>query len=897
MDDDAAMRVSEAALALITRVDAQGEMEYLSQWNEKWQAYALVGGHRENGESFRDCCLREIEEELALLRNVDFTIAAEPLVPRIEFTAFSKSAKQDSAYRIELFSTQLKQTPNVAAIGANTENRWLQAADIFRGSTSDGRAVAELTLKVLSTSQSLGQNMDAGLQPTVTWMDKARRNLSEAFRRQLDDELRQTFAPDRAVQIIVKQRFRGFSDQPDKKLIIAVETQGELGTHASVVKIGDVKEVSGDHNGWQSCATARGVASRMLIAPKIRHVSATRAAIIYPDVYQYYDDNGRDDEPKELEVIVEQCIRRNYPSAASVERVLTQVFTEAHRCFYRDAEEDVDGKRTRLGVTKSLRMGDSDPVLDRWRLPEFLQLRRGAVWLTCGSRKPESLNRPDYIDPVDYVDWAIEHGQFPRMLIGAAHGDLHGRNVIVGVVRGEAEWPAVFDFDKMANHNLVAWDFAKLEMELKCRLFQQLLATPKKQATIRKLLNIPIRQPLPADLGLKDAELRVQPRIDRMEIMFAIEKRLQSWTNQISSADQAARRGESFSPDVSANTSLGRAMRIIFRIRREAAIYLGFQRQGRESQWSDEYRFALATYGIVAAKWHSANDHMAWSLLSAGVAAANMTQLPWPPDPKIPPPNNSPTYLHLLPYSAKCWAEEDWAAPLPSLAAGIVKFPYAVPLKQQLALLQAESRVDADIEQSRRDIESIANLACVFRDHETLCRLGRFYKDRGDKQFNNKITCEEMILQSSPSFQYYLSSFKFYHRAYQVSGDYYPAVNAATLALLVGQRDTQLKLAQHTLDLCRIASLDGPDRAWVLATEGEASLLLGKTQNAVDFYRSALDAILPREIGVVQSIYDQLCRLHWALGAAVVQPVIDMLAKAGRLKDLKPGPFNNCGRT
>ena len=54
------MRFSEAALALITRVNAQGETEYLTQWNEKWQAYSLIGGHHEEGESFRECCIREI---------------------------------------------------------------------------------------------------------------------------------------------------------------------------------------------------------------------------------------------------------------------------------------------------------------------------------------------------------------------------------------------------------------------------------------------------------------------------------------------------------------------------------------------------------------------------------------------------------------------------------------------------------------------------------------------------------------------------------------------------------------------------------------------------------------------------------------------------------------------
>lgn len=96
-------------------------------------------------------------------------------------------------------------------------------------------------------------------------------------------------------------------------------------------------------------------------------------------------------------------------------------------------------------------------------------------------------------------------------------------------------------------------------------------------------------------------------------------------------------------------------------------------------------------------------------------------------------------------------------------------------------------------------------------------------------------------------------------------------------------------------DICRTASLSGPDRAWVLATEGEAALLLDKPQDAVRFYRAAIEGILPQELGVMQSIYSQLCRLHWALEPEVVQPVIDMLSQVGRLHALKPGPFNNCG--
>src|SRR5205807_2181974 len=59
----------------------------------------------------------------------------------------------------------------------------------------------------------------------------------------------------------------------------------------------------------------------------------------------------------------------------------------------------------------------------------------------------------------------------PGMLRGPAHGDLHGRNVIVGRVRDRVLWPAVFDYEDMSDCNLVGWDFVKLETELKVRAY------------------------------------------------------------------------------------------------------------------------------------------------------------------------------------------------------------------------------------------------------------------------------------------------------------------------------------------------------------------------------------------------------------------------------------------
>ncbi len=557
----------------------------------------------------------------------------------------------------------------------------------------------------------------------------------------------------------------------------------------------------------------------------------------------------------------------------------------------------------------------------RWQQPDFLQLRRDTSWLTAVHRTPDCLDRPAYIDPVDYLSWVLERASqipaegeaqahagaphhavcaepnvtIPEMLVGPAHGDLHGRNIIVGMIRDEAEWPAVFDFDKMSNDNLVAWDFAKLELELKCRLFQQLLDSAEERDQLRKLLGIPLHPPLPASLRLSPEEGAVQQRAEILELIFTIEQRLNNWTKQLKRDSLAKRVDASFVGSLPVNTSIGRAMQIIFRIRKEAAIYLGFERH-REDRWLAEYDFALACYGVASAKWQSANDHMAWALVSAGVACASLPQFSWPPNFEAPPdPQAVVSHHQLLPYSHRCWKQGRSQESIELLRQGIARFPHAIGLNQQLALCLAASGNEAYQIEAEREVASIAKLAAVFRDFETLCRLGRVYKDRGDAEYNaypnRRFTYQQMLDEHLPTYQHYQASFKFYNMAYEVSQNYYPAINAATLALLIGLTDQQHKLAQAVLHACAHISLDGPDAVWVLASEGEAALLLGDDKLAIRFYRSALRQVPRQETAVIQSMYHQLCRLRWALGDELVQPVVDLFQSEGRLANMQPGPF------
>ncbi|NIY14612.1 MAG: NUDIX domain-containing protein, partial [Nitrospinaceae bacterium] len=71
------MRSSEGALAWITRDGAMGQ-EWLTRWNRKWNNRSLIGGHREDGESFRDCLVREILEETGIREGEDYVMSSEP---------------------------------------------------------------------------------------------------------------------------------------------------------------------------------------------------------------------------------------------------------------------------------------------------------------------------------------------------------------------------------------------------------------------------------------------------------------------------------------------------------------------------------------------------------------------------------------------------------------------------------------------------------------------------------------------------------------------------------------------------------------------------------------------------------------------------------------------------
>jgi ADP-ribose pyrophosphatase YjhB (NUDIX family) len=142
------MRTSVGAFAVFRRPTASGAVEYLTQWNDRWHAFHLVGGHKEPDESFRTCCVREVTEEVHLEEGRDFRVADRPLA-HLEYVAFSRGAGEETAYTVELFDAELLGEA-AQAVAADTANRWVSEADVRARRCRDGRAVSETMLRLLS---------------------------------------------------------------------------------------------------------------------------------------------------------------------------------------------------------------------------------------------------------------------------------------------------------------------------------------------------------------------------------------------------------------------------------------------------------------------------------------------------------------------------------------------------------------------------------------------------------------------------------------------------------------------------------------------------------------------------------------------------------------------------
>jgi hypothetical protein len=730
----------------------------------------------------------------------------------------------------------------------------------------------------------------------VNWIGDAGDGLSRELTQRLDDELRAVFCADDedddGVKINATRQFRGFSWNPSDKVVLGIEVRHKHGYHTHVVKLGKRTEVAHDYEGWKECIRGQNFASRILVRLRIHDLPGDRVAVVYQDAYSLFGDG-----PQLLEDAVTWSVTDRKPDPSSVERALYQIFTDLNRWCYRHAVEDRSGAalefyRQRLERAIDSWAANSDmPVVERRDAESRWRIRRDAAWLLRGGDPPDPSERMSYLDAVDFVRWAMQTGNIPGTLVGKAHGDLHGRNVLVGVERGQVDYPAVFDYGEMGESNVICWDFVKLETELKVRLLPKLF----NDESARRALVAAVDAPSPDGTCHESIA-----RKNRLQFAFALETRLDDLTARILSEDHAESVSSLPADLLTGHAAVDRALAIVLRVRKEAALWLGFRRQ-RNVAWRDEYYFALAVYGLCNPKWNYTELETECAVVSAGVAAARVQIAEYETERLLssigPPPAPYPSYRVPLIWAYQRWKAGDSESGVDLLARACRESTHSVPLKQTYALLLSE---EGRHEEAMAELRDLRRLSVVFQDEEALARLGRIAKDWADRELDQELRRAPVELRAiqekaRPAWQFYNVALDCYRQAFAVSNHVYSGANAATLAYLVGSKESAQQFAQQVAEIARTAPVD----CWTSASEGEACLLLHDVDGAVSHYSSALARTAAEEKQLAQSMYRQVSRLWWALGAERVNRVVEVFRQWESEKKitLEPGPAGDCGRS
>ncbi len=745
----------------------------------------------------------------------------------------------------------------------------------------------------------------------VEFVEPASRELAPADQDALKPELEAIFTADdkrKARAITVSRCFTGYSSDVRRSVVLGVGVRFEDGFESHIVKIGRRDKVEPDWTGWRDCTAGRDVASRILHPPRLYSLSEDRVAVLYRDAYMLFGGYGTKTRVESLETVVEWAVNDDSPSPLSVERVIAQIYTDMDRWLYYGArvEDDQKGALAFYRAKLHEHRKEEDRVLVRWGRPaspprpDLVGLRRDAIWLLCGKERPEKLDATfaPYLDPVDYVRWAIDTAALPRTLVGRAHGDLHARNVLLGVERGEAEYPAVFDYGEMAPDNVLAWDFAKLETELKVRLLPRLY---RDREAREHLLKSSPRQRKPEAADADDVSDQAR-RADRLEFAFLLEKLLGERTERIQGRDDAERLTPPGGREVTRVRKLDRLLGVLLRIRQEAALALGFNRgPGRQFDWRDEYYFALAVYGLMNVKWDYEPRAIECALISAGVAAARISTTQAMTEPMKRDAvelARCPSYRVPLWLAHRCWQAGKAEEGLALLNRYEAMRGHAIPLEQERALLLSEVGQGRE---AQKLVQRFREGCKVFGDHETLSRLGRTYKNAGDQAWQKQYvpgSSLAALTRHSPAWQQYEMALKVYEEAFELSNDHYPGVNAASLALLLGETypGKAKELADRVAKLCRDPGIFARDDPfWIYATEGEAALVLGDYAEAYKFYDNALDEP-SAELQYVEAAYHQLCRLWHVRDQGQMARLIDeVFARHPTWASIRPGPVGGCG--
>ena len=271
------------------------------------------------------------------------------------------------------------------------------------------------------------------------------------------------------------------------------------------------------------------------------------------------------------------AVRFGVPTIESVIDLLFQMYERLGLLLYRHSHDvDFSSFQSFQSATLDSRL---EANLAAWECPTGLAFSHLATVNQVCQEQPLVGGFRDPVIMMKMIKTQSNAASYiPRMLRGRAHGDLHGRNVLVGRVDDRVLWPAIYDFADMSRGNWIGWDFVKLETEFKIRAYPHIFGS---------------------DL---------------------IRESIQFERNLFEMTEKARRYGD-WSVDPTGDPRVARLRCLILQIRRLAGRHLSYQ--GRHGLWLAEYYFLLTVYGLNAARFHNlTSEELLSAALSSGAAAA-----------------------------------------------------------------------------------------------------------------------------------------------------------------------------------------------------------------------------------------------------------------------------------
>jgi len=253
--------------------------------------------------------------------------------------------------------------------------------------------------------------------------------------------------------IIVQDLYSSYRPR-DGEFILLVE-RAEPQTHQGlyVVNIGDVERLTDEWNGW-NCCRPDGIRHDLVLTTLEPRFDGKRLiALVYADAEQFIGV----DQTLSLEAALLESTRLGVPTAESVADVLFYLYERLGLLLYSHSYTDLPTTPTipftaerldrRIRANLEACANPRGPVFDTRAVAISASFDAG---LSDRFLDPYRFALAVLNDPGDCV---------PRLLRGYGHGDLHGRNVLVGRVGDRVLWPAVFDYGDMGMDNLIGWDF------------------------------------------------------------------------------------------------------------------------------------------------------------------------------------------------------------------------------------------------------------------------------------------------------------------------------------------------------------------------------------------------------------------------------------------------------